>query len=217
VTPALYGAGYGSSSRLYEKASARLGMTPGTYGKGGKGMAIRYETVDCPLGRLLVAATERGVSAVSIGDRDEALEQALFEEYPSATIVRDPTGLEGYIEALLKYLDGNGRSPDLPLDVRLTAFQARVYEALSAIPYGSVFTYRRVAESIGRPTAARAVGEACAKNPTAILVPCHRVVRKDGDLGGYRWGRERKERLIAMEGSREDGKQCELFEHGAGI
>ncbi len=217
VTPALYGAGYGSSSRLYEKASTRLGMTPGTYGKGGKGMTIRYGIVDCPLGRLLVAATERGVSAASVGDRDEALERALFDEYPTATIMRDRTGIGDYIEALLSYLDGSRRGLDLPLDVQVTAFQARVYEALASIPYGSVSTYRQVAEMIGRPAAARAVGAACAKNPTALVVPCHRVVRADGDLGGYRWGPGRKETLIALEREREGGYPYEIFEHGAGI
>jgi AraC family transcriptional regulator of adaptative response/methylated-DNA-[protein]-cysteine methyltransferase len=217
VTSALYGAGYGSSSRLYETAAARLGMTPGTYGKGGKGMTIRYGIVGCRMGRLLVAATDRGVSAVSIGDSDEVLERALFDEYPSAAITRDRAGLEGYIDALLTYLDGGRKAPRLPLDVRISAFQARVYAALAAIPYGSVSTYRQVAEMIGRPAAARAVGTACTKNATALIVPCHRVVRTDGDPGGYRWGTERKEMLIAMEHEREEGKTVTLFEHGAGI
>jgi AraC family transcriptional regulator of adaptative response/methylated-DNA-[protein]-cysteine methyltransferase len=214
VTRALYEAGYGSSSRLYEGAARRLGMTPGTYKRGGKGMKIGYTVVDCPLGRLLVAATDKGVSAVSIGQSDEVLERALYEEYPSAEIVRDRTGLDEYIGAMLSYLEGKRSVLDLPRDVRVTAFQARVYEALMAIPRGSVRTYRWIAEEIGRPAAARAVGSACAKNPTSLLIPCHRVVRTDGDMGGYRWGVERKRALLAME--REVDKD-ESFEKGAGI
>jgi AraC family transcriptional regulator of adaptative response/methylated-DNA-[protein]-cysteine methyltransferase len=202
VTRALYEAGYGSSSRLYEGVSTRMGMTPGTYLQGGKGMRIRYTIGYCPLGRLLVAATEKGVCAVSIGKTDETLEAALSSEYPGAEIHRDRGGLSEYVAALLKYFDGKQPNLDLPLDVRVTAFQWRVYEALRAIPYGQTRTYGEIAEVIGDPKAVRAVARACAKNPTAIVIPCHRVVRKDGSLGGYRWGVERKKTLLAHEGGR---------------
>jgi AraC family transcriptional regulator of adaptative response/methylated-DNA-[protein]-cysteine methyltransferase len=199
VTRALYEAGYGSSSRLYEGALPRLGMTPGTYLRGGKGMRIRYTIVDCPLGRLLVAATEKGVSAVSIGKSDKALEAALLSEYAAAKIHRDRAGLGEYITTLLKYLDGEKPHRGLPLDVQVTAFQWKVYEALRAIPYGHTRTYEEVAKAIRQPRAVRAVARACAANPTAIVIPCHRVVRKDGGPGGYRWGTENKEALLAKE------------------
>ncbi|MBN2223670.1 MAG: methylated-DNA--[protein]-cysteine S-methyltransferase [Deltaproteobacteria bacterium] len=214
VTPALYEAGYGSSSRLYEGANRRLGMTPGAYKKGGKGMKIRYIVVGCPLGRLLTAGTDKGISAVSLGASDEVLERALYDEYPSAQIVRDRAGLEGYVEALLKYLEGRGEVLDIPRDVRATAFQARVYEALTAIPYGVIRTYGQVAEAMGDPKAARAVGGACAVNPTALVVPCHRVIGADGGIGGYRWGVERKRALLTLEQER---NRDESFEDGAGI
>ncbi len=217
VTDALYEAGYGSSSRLYEGSAGRLGMTPGAYKKGGKGMRIHYTVVDCPLGRLLVAATGKGVSAVSVGPADEELEKALFDEYPSAEIVRDPSGLEGYIGALMSYLEGKRSILAIPLDVRVTAFQARVYDALQDIPYGAVRTYAQIAEAVGDPGAARAVGNACAANPTALVVPCHRVVRTDGSMGGYRWGVDRKSSLLA--GERQSmGEESEVeFEKGSGI
>jgi AraC family transcriptional regulator of adaptative response/methylated-DNA-[protein]-cysteine methyltransferase len=214
VTNALYEAGYGSASRLYEGSARRMGMTPGAYMRGGKGMRIHYAVVDCALGRLLVGATEKGISAVSVGRSDEELERALFDEYPSADIVRDSSGLDGYIEALLAYLEGKQPVLALPRDVRVTAFQARVYEALQAIPYGSVRTYAQVAQAVGAPRAARAVGNACAANPTALLVPCHRVVRADGSVGGYRWGVDRKKTLLDREG---ESRQDEAFEKGAGI
>ena len=199
VTSALYEAGYGSSSRLYEGASARLGMTPGTYVRGGKGMRIRYTIVNSPLGRLLVAATEKGISAVSIGKSDAALGGALSDEYPAAEIRRDEAGLGEYVGILLKYLDGKQPNLNLPLDIQVTAFQRRVYETLRAIPYGQTRTYSEVAESIGHPQAVRAVGQACASNPTALIIPCHRVIRKNGHPGGYRWGTQTKRTLLAKE------------------
>lgn len=199
VTSALYEAGYGSSSRLYEGASARLGMTPGTYLRGGKGMRISYTIVNSQLGRLLVAATEKGVSAVSIGKSDVALEDALNVEYPAAEIRRDETGLEEYVSALLKYVDGRQANLNLPLDVRVTAFQWRVYETLRGIPHGQTRSYAEVAENIGHPKAVRAVAHACASNPTALIIPCHRVVRKNGHPGGYRWGTQTKRALLAKE------------------
>jgi AraC family transcriptional regulator of adaptative response/methylated-DNA-[protein]-cysteine methyltransferase len=199
VTRALYEAGYGSSSRLYETALSRMGMTPGAYLRGGKGMHIQYTIVGCPLGRLLVAATEKGVSAVSIGKSDKALESALSSEYAAAEIHRDEAGLGEYITILLKYLGGEKPHWGLPLDVQVTAFQWKVYEALRAIPYGHTRTYEEVAKAINQPRAVRAVARACAANPTAIVIPCHRVVRKDGGLGGYRWGTGTKRALLAKE------------------
>jgi AraC family transcriptional regulator of adaptative response/methylated-DNA-[protein]-cysteine methyltransferase len=199
VTRAMYEAGYSSSSRLYERAPAHLGMTPTTYRKGGLGMHIRYTIVDCPLGRLLVAATERGICGVSLGDSDTALEASLRGEYPAAQIQRDEDGLGEWVSAFLSYL--NGRQPDLnlPIDVQATAFQWQVWEALRAIPSGSTRSYSEVAQSLGHPQAARAVARACATNPVALVIPCHRVVRENGVLGGYRWGVERKQQLLAQE------------------
>lgn len=199
VTRALYGAGYGSSSRLYEGASTRIGMTPGAYRHGGKGIRIGFTIVNCPLGKLLVGATEKGICAVSIGKSDEALEAALVSEYPAAEIHRDRAGLGKYVTALLKYFGGKQTGLDLPLDIQVTAFQCRVYEALKVIPFGHTSTYGEIANAIGHPKAVRAVARACATNPVAIVIPCHRVLRKDGGLGGYRWGIERKKTLLAKE------------------
>jgi AraC family transcriptional regulator of adaptative response/methylated-DNA-[protein]-cysteine methyltransferase len=199
VTMALYEAGYGSSSRLYERASAQLGMTPATYQRGGRGMRLRYTVADCPLGRLLLAATERGVSAVYLGDQDGPLEAALFREYPAAEVARDDTGLGGWLGELLQHLEGRRPHLDLPLDVQATAFQRRVWQELQAIPYGTTRTYCEVARRLGQPTATRAVAHACATNPVSVVVPCHRVVREDGSLGGYRWGLERKKKLLERE------------------
>jgi AraC family transcriptional regulator of adaptative response/methylated-DNA-[protein]-cysteine methyltransferase len=199
VTMALYEAGYGSSSRLYERAASQLGMTPATYQRGGRDMRLRYTVVASPLGRLLVAATERGISAVYLGDSDAPLEAALAKEYPEAEINRDGNGLEGWVEELLKHLNGEQPHLDLPLDVRATAFQWRVWQELRAIPYGSTRTYTEIARAVGQPTSARAVARACATNPVSVLVPCHRVVREDGELAGYRWGVERKQKLLDRE------------------
>jgi AraC family transcriptional regulator of adaptative response/methylated-DNA-[protein]-cysteine methyltransferase len=199
VTFALYEAGYSSSSRLYEGASTRLGMTPGTYLRGGKGMNIQYTIVNSSLGRLLVAATEKGISAVSIGKSDPPLEGALFDEYPAAEIRRDEAGLREYVNALLKYIDGKQPNLNLPLDIQVTAFQWQVYETLRSIPYGQTRSYAEIAETIGHPKAVRAVAQACASNPTAIVIPCHRVVRKNGHPGGYRWGTHTKQTLLAKE------------------
>ena len=199
VTSALYEAGYGSSSRLYEKAAARLGMTPGTYRRGGKGISIEYLISDSPLGRLLIAATEKGICAVSLGDSDAELKASLCSEYPAAKIYRGDDRLKECMEVLLAHLSECRPDIDLPVDLRVTAFQWRVYEILNTIPYGRIQTYQQIAEALGRPKAARAVGRACAKNPLALVIPCHRVVRKDGELGGYRWGLERKKSLLERE------------------
>ena len=199
VTGALYDAGYGSSSSLYGNATEQLGMTPGTYREGGVAMSISYTIADCTLGKLLVAATERGVCAIRLGDDDAALKATLRSEFPAATLSHDDAALGDWVQMLLRHLTGDQPNLDLPLDIQATAFQRQVWEALRAIPYGATRSYGEVAEAIGRPTAVRAVARACATNPVALVVPCHRVVREDGSLGGYRWGMERKRALIERE------------------
>ena len=201
VTTALYDAGFGSSSRLYERAPSQLGMTPAAYRQGGAGMNIHFTTVDSPLGRLLVAATGRGISALYLGETDARLEAALRTEYPRAEIRRDRNGLEGWLKKILLHLRGSEPHLDLPTDVQATAFQRRVWEELRRIPYGSTRTYSQVARAIGRPSAVRAVARACATNPVSVVVPCHRVVREDGNLAGYRWGLPRKRALLEHESS----------------
>jgi AraC family transcriptional regulator of adaptative response/methylated-DNA-[protein]-cysteine methyltransferase len=207
VTTALYEAGYGSSSRLYEQAPERLGMTPATYRRGGLGLAISYAIGDSPLGRLLVAATQKGICFVSLGESDRALEAALAGEYPAAEIAHDDLGLGTWVAAILDHLSGQQPHLDLPLDVRATAFQWRVWEALRAIPYGDTRSYGEIAASLGDPNAARAVGRACATNPVALVIPCHRAVREDGKPGGYRWGLDRKRALLAQEQRTENKEQ----------
>jgi AraC family transcriptional regulator of adaptative response/methylated-DNA-[protein]-cysteine methyltransferase len=199
VTEAVYDAGYGSSSRAYEGAAARLGMTPGAYRKGGRGMRIAYTIVGSPLGRLLVAATDRGISAVSLGDADAPLETALREEYPAAELRRDDAGLKTWVAGILQRMEGREPAAALPVDLRATAFQRRVWEELKAIPRGQTRSYGEIARRIGQPSAARAVARACATNPVALVIPCHRVVAGEGGLSGYRWGVERKRRLLERE------------------
>lgn len=199
VSRAAFDAGYGSTSRVYERAAENLGMTPGAYRRGGDGMRIRYTTTATRLGRLLVAATERGLCAVALGDDDTVLLDDLRREYPRATIEPADDELESWLDAILAYLEGERTQLPLPLDLPATDFQRRVWQALREIPYGTTRSYRELAESIGRPTAARAVARACASNRVALVIPCHRVVRGDGDLSGYRWGADRKRRLLEME------------------
>jgi len=207
VSPALYDAGYGSPSRVYERAHAQLGMTPATYSRGAPDTRITYTIVPCPLGRLLVAATDRGICRVSLGNGVEALEAGLREEFPAAELRRDSAGgrggvagaLANWVGEILRYLDGRAEPLDLPLDVRATAFQRRVWEALRRIPYGATRSYSAIARAIGRPRATRAVARACATNPAALVIPCHRVVREDRELGGYRWGLARKRALLERE------------------
>lgn len=199
VTTALHEVSYGSPSRLYEKSDAHLGMTPATYRQGGRGMSITYTIAPCSLGRVLVAATERGISAVYMGDRDSSLAAALRKEYPRAEIRRASGEHSKWAREIVRHLAGSNPRLDLPTDVVATAFQKRVWEALRSIPLGATRTYSEVARSIGRPRAVRAVARACATNPAAIVVPCHRVVRSDGTLGGYRWGLERKKLLLEQE------------------
>ncbi len=201
VTDAMYEAGYGSSSRLYEKAAAQLGMTPGAYRRGGKGMKINYTIAECPLGLLLVAVTEIGICSVTLGDNRKGLAENLRDEFPHAEITEDETRLHAQISALLAHLAGQEPHRDLPLDVQGTAFQKRVWEELRRIPYGQTASYGEIARRIGRPSATRAVARACATNPVALVTPCHRVVRENGELGGYRWGVERKRRLLENEKS----------------
>lgn len=199
VTTAMIGAGYGSPSRLYEKADGQLGMTPGTYRKGGAAVAVRYATAACPLGCVLLAATDRGVCAVSLGDTDDELEGFLKAEFPNATLTRDADSLAGWLAELVRHVSGHQPDLDLPLDVRATAFQRRVWEELRKIPYGETRTYREVAESLGDTKSTRAVARACATNPACLVVPCHRVVGSDGGLRGYRWGVARKQKLLENE------------------
>lgn len=200
VAGALYAAGYGSPSRLYERADAQLGMTPATYGRNGKGAEIEFTVARAPLGRVLVAATERGLAAVSLGEDEASLERALHEEYPAAQIRRADQRLKPWVGAILDHLAGERTDLTvLPLDLRATAFQWRVWRALRQIPYGATATYSEIAQAIGEPKAVRAVANACASNRAAIVIPCHRVVSKDGTAGGYRWGVERKERILAAE------------------
>ncbi len=200
VTTALYDAGFSSSSRLYEGTAGRMGMNPTAYQRGGQGMRILYTVVDCYLGRMLVAATERGICAVSFGDADAELESFLRAEYPAAQVERDPQqGLQASVQALLAYLEGDQPDLSLPLDLQATAFQLRVWEELRKIPYGETRSYAEVAGAIGQPAAVRAVAQACARNPAVLVTPCHRVVRSDGASGGYRWGIQRKQALLARE------------------
>ena len=199
VTTALYESGFNSSSRLYEHASEELGMTPATYSRGGRGVNINYTIVDSSMGRLLVATTERGVCAVRMGDNDGELEKDLRAEFPQAVIKRADSLLREPVQKILNHLDNNEPRLDLPLDVRSTAFQRQVWEKLRAIPYGETVSYGDVAKALGKPGAVRAVGRACATNPVALVIPCHRVVREDKSLGGYRWGLERKKKILERE------------------
>jgi AraC family transcriptional regulator, regulatory protein of adaptative response / methylated-DNA-[protein]-cysteine methyltransferase len=201
VTRALYDAGFGSSRALYERAGDHLGMTPASYRKGGLGMQIAYAIVECPLGRLLVGGTHKGVSAVSLGSSDAALERALREEYPAADLRRGGNHLKDYVRAIVAHLRGRLPHLDLPIDIQATAFRRRVWEQLRKIPYGQTRTYGQIAKAVGEPGAARAVGQACGANPVAIVIPCHRAVRGDGDTGGYRWGPARKAKILESERS----------------
>ena len=206
VTESLYEAGYGSSSRLYERAHQQLGMTPAQYRAGAAGQEVRYTIARSPLGSVLVGATERGVCAVSLGDSEKELLANLKADFPAAELRRDDSALREAVQTVLA-MAGNTRpgaagvhrsDADLPLDLRATAFQRRVWELLRKIPAGQTRSYGDIARELG--TGPRAVARACASNRVALLVPCHRVVRGDGDLGGYKWGVERKKALLAREG-----------------
>ncbi len=204
VTSALYGSGYGSPSRLYESSDTHLGMTPGQYMRGGAGVFIHYTIIESALGRLLVAATAKGVCRISLADEDRILEDMLAREFPHAERIRDDGKLQewaGTVEAVVRG-ERPGADVALPLDVRGTAFQRRVWEVLRRIPRGETRTYAEIANAIQQPKATRAVANACGKNPTPVLVPCHRVVRSDGAMGGYTLGISRKKTLLMQEGAR---------------
>ena len=199
VSPALYEAGFSSPSRIYERTHRDLGMTPATYQRGGAGLTIRYAVVSSPLGRLLVAATDRGVCQVKLGDSAGPLERELKAEYPNAALKQDNRSLVRWTAAILRHLEGREPHLDLPTDVRATAFQQKVWALLKKIPYGQTRSYSEIARLTGNPKATRAVARACATNPVALVIPCHRVVSKDGTDGGYRWGVDRKQKLLAAE------------------
>lgn len=199
VTTALYNAGYGSSSRLYERAASQLGMTPTAYRRGGAGLTIRYDIVDTPAGLLLVGATGKGVCAIQFGGSAAKLEEAVRGEFPAADLQRDPAFLQPWAVQLREHLGGRLQKLDIPVDIQATAFQRRVWEYLQSIPYGSTQSYGEIAKALRQPNAARAVARACAANPVAVVIPCHRVVRGDGETGGYRWGAQRKRKLLRIE------------------
>jgi len=199
VTRAMYDAGYGSSSRLYERTAAQLGMTPDKYRRGAIAATIRYACAHSPLGRMLIAATEKGVCSIQFARTDAELIEGLKREFPFAVRKEDDGRLQLWVEALLRQMRGKDLESSLPLDIRATAFQRRVWAYLQSIPFGETESYSEVAKAIGRPRACRAVARACATNPVAVAIPCHRVVREDGSIGGYRWGLERKKTLLAME------------------
>jgi AraC family transcriptional regulator of adaptative response/methylated-DNA-[protein]-cysteine methyltransferase len=199
VTRAMYDAGYSSSSRLYEKTSSQLGMTPDKYRRGAIAATIRYACADSPLGRMLIAATDRGICSIQFARSDGELIEGLKREFPFAARKPDQGALQAWIEALLAKMAGRELNAALPLDIRATAFQRRVWTYLQSIPFGATRSYKEVAKGIGQPTASRAVARACATNPVAVAIPCHRVVREDGNISGYRWGVERKKALLEME------------------
>ncbi len=199
VLEATYEAGFGSSNSLYAQAENGLGMTPGTYRRGGAGLHIRFAVTDSAFGRVLVAATERGVCAVMLGEDDEALAAELETEFPQADHARDDDALRIWIDPVVQYLAGQHQQLAVPVDLQGTDFQRRVWRALQQIPYGETRSYEEVAATLGKPSATRAVAQACARNKVALVVPCHRVVCKDGSVSGYRWGPARKRRLLALE------------------
>jgi AraC family transcriptional regulator of adaptative response/methylated-DNA-[protein]-cysteine methyltransferase len=208
VAAATYGAGYGSSSRVYERADALIGMTPATYAKGGKGAEIAYGIAASPLGRLLAAATPRGICFVGLGDDDRKLEAELHRDFWAADeIRRDDRELGRSLATLLSYLVGKEPHIDLPLDIRATAFQRRVWQELRRIPFGETRSYGEIARAMGKAGASRAVGRACATNPVALVVPCHRARGQDGSLTGYRWGIKRKAALLQRESEMEGRKK----------
>jgi AraC family transcriptional regulator of adaptative response/methylated-DNA-[protein]-cysteine methyltransferase len=212
VTTALYDAGYSSSSRLYERTASQLGMTPDKYRRGAVAATIRYTFADSPLGRMLVAATDKGVCAIQFADTDDELGEGLKREFPFAVRKRDDESMEAWTKTLLSQMDGHAVNSALPLDIQATAFQRRVWTHLQSMPFGTTQSYGEVAKAIGQPSAARAVARACATNPVAVAIPCHRVVRENGGMGGYRWGVQRKETLLQLE---QQNAQTERSPQGA--
>lgn len=208
VAAATFEAGFGSSSRVYERAGAALGMTPASYAEGGRDAEIRYAIGTSHLGLVLVAATLRGICRVELGDDLATLEAELRAEFPGArSIQRDDSGLGRYLSEILRRIAGQAPRRDLPLDIRMTAFQRKVWATLSQIPAGETLSYGAIARAIGQPGAAQAVGQACGANPVAIAIPCHRALRNDGAIGGYAWGSQRKQSLIAAEAAAQSGKE----------
>ena len=199
VTDAIYAAGYNASSRFYERSNELLGMTPTDFRASGSGARIRFAVGQCSLGAILVAATERGVCAISLGDDAEVLVRDLQDRFARATLIAGDAGFEQWVACVVGFVEAPRLGLDLPLDIRGTAFQQRVWQALRAIPPGSTASYAEIARRIGAPKSARAVAAACAANPLALAIPCHRIVRGNGDLAGYRWGIERKRALLARE------------------
>ena len=199
VTEAIYGAGYNAGSRFYEQANRLLGMTPSRFRSGGAGMAIRFAIGECSLGAILVAASERGVCAILLGDDPEALVRDIQDRFPSAELIGGDASFERLVAQVVGFVEMPKRGLDLPLDVRGTAFQQRVWAALQEIPAGTTASYTEIARRIGAPQAVRAVAGACAANALAVAIPCHRVVRSDGGLAGYRWGVDRKRALLERE------------------
>jgi len=202
VSSATYEAGFASGRRVYETAGEALGMTPGAYRRGGSGVTIHYTAIPTTLGLLLVAVTERGICSASLGDDEESLVAALRAEYLGAELARASDSRDRLVDAVVAHVEGRSGAVELPLDLRATSFQWQVWRALQRIPAGATRSYQAIATELGRPTAARAVARACASNRIAVLIPCHRVVRGDGELGGYRWGIARKAALLAREGAR---------------
>ena len=202
VSSATYEAGFASGRRVYEAADDALGMTPGAYRRRGVGVTIHYTVVRTSLGLLLVAVTERGICSVALGDDEAALVASLRAEYPAAELARATDADDRLVDTVVAHVEGRARASDVPLDVRATAFQWQVWRALQRIPAGATRSYQEIARELGHPSAARAVARACASNRIAVLIPCHRVVRGDGALGGYRWGVARKAALLARESAR---------------
>lgn len=199
VADAIHSAGYGSSSRVYERADTHLGMTPATYQQKGQGMHIQYTVIETYLGQMLIGATERGICAITLHATEEEAVTALHEEYPRATLTREDTTLQTWVAAIMAHVEGRLPHLDLPLDIQATAFQWKVWGALQQIPRGETRSYAQIAEAIGQPEAVRAVASAIGSNRAAIVIPCHRVIGKDGKLTGYRWGIERKRILLEQE------------------
>lgn len=220
VTEAMYEAGYGSSSRLYEQSSERFGMSPASYKRGGAGMTIHYVVAPCSLGCIIVAATEKGICSVQLADTREELERALKSEFPAATIVdagEADERLADWLHTLTRHIEGQQHDVSAlvaALDLHATAFQLRVWEELRRIPYGETRSYSDVAAALGKPSAVRAVASACAANPVALITPCHRVLRAGGELSGYRWGVERKREILSREWQGELHGQTHNQAHG---
>jgi AraC family transcriptional regulator of adaptative response/methylated-DNA-[protein]-cysteine methyltransferase len=199
VTRAMHEAGYSSTSRLYSRTTSELGMEPGKYRRGAFAAPVRYTCADSPLGRILIAATDKGICSIQFAAADEELEQGLKQEFPYAIRRRDDDALAEVVQNLMQHMRGLAAAESIPMDIQATAFQRRVWSYLHSIKFGETRSYSEVAKAIGRPSAVRAVARACAANPVAVAIPCHRVLRSNGDLGGYRWGLARKKALLEME------------------